>query len=186
MIHGLDSGFLVAAEVAEHADHRAARQTLSTLVAAGDRIALAPQVLAECIHVVTDPRRFTEPLGMDEARGIAEQWWTASEVERVFANDTATQQFLSWLQQFSFGRKRLLDTRLAATYHQAGIHSILTTNASDFVIFGVFNCITRTMARRHPDRLLTISALQIKLRSPGAGHIASAAPGPADGHSLLA
>ena len=41
MIHGLDTSFLVAAEVAEHADHSTARQTLSTLVAAGDRIALA-------------------------------------------------------------------------------------------------------------------------------------------------
>lgn len=142
MIHGLDTGFLVAAEVAEHADHSTARQALSTLVAAGDRMALAPQVLAEFIHVVTDPRRFTGPLSVDEARDIAEQWWTASEVERVFPNDTATQQFLSWLQQFSLGRKRLLDTLLAATYHQAGIQSILTTNASDFAIFGVFNCIT--------------------------------------------
>ncbi len=113
------------------------------LVAAGDRIrTIAPQLLAEFIHVVTDARLFSQPLGMDEAREIAEQWWTASEVERVFPDDTATQQFLSWLQQFSLGRKRLLDTLLAATYYQARIHSILTTNASDFSIFGVFSCIT--------------------------------------------
>ena len=142
MIHGLDTGFLVAAEVAEHADHGAARQALSTLVAAGDRIAIAPQVLAEFIHIITDPRRFTRPLSIGEARELAEKWWTASEVERVFPDGAATQQFLSWLQQFSLGRKRLLDTFLAATYHQAGIQSILTTNASDFAIFGVFNCIT--------------------------------------------
>ena len=58
MIHGLDTSFLVAVEVAEHAEHGAAGETLSTLLAAGDRIALAPQVLAEFIHVVTDPRRF--------------------------------------------------------------------------------------------------------------------------------
>jgi predicted nucleic acid-binding protein len=44
--------------------------------------------------------------------------------------------------QFSLGRKRLLDTLLAATFHQAGIHSILTTNAADFAVFGVFTCIT--------------------------------------------
>jgi predicted nucleic acid-binding protein len=70
MIHGLDTGFLVAAAVAEHADHGAARLELSAMVAAGDRIALAPQVLAEFIHVVTNPRRFTGPLSMDEARHI--------------------------------------------------------------------------------------------------------------------
>jgi hypothetical protein len=60
----------------------------------------------------------------------------------VFPNEAATQQFLAWLGQFSLGRKRLLDTLLAATYHQAGIRSILTTNPSDFATFGLFNCIT--------------------------------------------
>ena len=34
-----------------------ARETLSRLFAAGDRIAVAPQVIAEFIHVVTDSRR---------------------------------------------------------------------------------------------------------------------------------
>jgi predicted nucleic acid-binding protein len=142
MVHGLDTGFLVAAEVAEHADHSAARQTLSRLVAAGDRIALAPQILAELIHIVTDPRRFAQPLRMDEAQQIAEQWWTATEVDHAFPNDAATQQFLAWLQQYSLGRKRLLDTLLAATYHQAGIQSLLTTNPADFAVFGIFDCIT--------------------------------------------
>ena len=62
MLHGLDTGFLVAAEVAEHAEYSPARQTLARLVAAGDRIAIVPQVLAEFVHVVTDPRRFAQPL----------------------------------------------------------------------------------------------------------------------------
>lgn len=141
MIHGLDTGFLVAAEVAEHAEHSPARQTLANVVAAGDRIAIAPQVLAEFLHVVTDPRRFSQPLDMDQARDIARQWWTAGEIDHAFPNDSATEQFLAWLQQFSLGRKRLLDTLLAATYYQAGIRSLLTTNSSDFAIFGVFSCI---------------------------------------------
>jgi predicted nucleic acid-binding protein len=53
MIHGMDTGFLVSAEVVEHPDHVAARAILSRLLDAGDRVALAPQVLAEFIHVVT-------------------------------------------------------------------------------------------------------------------------------------
>jgi hypothetical protein len=36
MIHGLDTGFLVAAEVLEHTEHVAARVTLARLLAAGD------------------------------------------------------------------------------------------------------------------------------------------------------
>ncbi len=142
MIHGLDTGFLVAAEVVEHAEHVAARNTLARLLVAGDRIAIAPQVLAEFIHIVTDPRRFTQPLDITAAHRLAEQWWTAREVVRVFPDDAATWQFLTWLQQFSLGRKRLLDTLLAASYKEAAILSLLTTNPADFAVFGVFRCIT--------------------------------------------
>jgi predicted nucleic acid-binding protein len=142
MIHGLDTRFLVAAEVTEHAENSAARDTLARLLSAGDLIAIALQVLAEFIHIVTDPRRFTQPLEMTAARQLAEQWWTAREVLRVFPDDSAARHFLTWLQQFALGRKRLLDTLLAATYWQAGIESVLTTNPSDFGVFGAFRCIT--------------------------------------------
>lgn len=141
MMHGLDTGFLVAAEVTEHPDHAAAKTVLMRLLTAGDLVAIAPQVLAEFIHIVTDPRRFTNPLGMDAAIHLAEQWWTAKEIAQIFPDELATRQFLAWLRQYSLGRKRLLDTLLAATYMQAGIRSLLTTNPSDFTVFGVFTCI---------------------------------------------
>jgi predicted nucleic acid-binding protein len=150
MIHGLDTGFLVAAEVMEHTEHAGAQNTLARLLSAGDLIALAPQVLAEFIHIVTDPRRFVQPLDMNAARQVAEQWWTAREVRRVFPDAAAIQQFLAWLQQFSLGRKRLLDTLLAATYRQAGIRSLLTTNQADFLVFGVFTCIAPEVRTINP------------------------------------
>jgi hypothetical protein len=39
---------------------------------AGDLLAIAPQVLAEFIHIVTDPRRFAQPLEMTAVRRLAE------------------------------------------------------------------------------------------------------------------
>ena len=72
MMHGLDTGFLVAAEVTEHAAHADARAILARLLAAGDLIGIAPQVLAEFIHIVTDPRRFTRPLDVATAQRVAE------------------------------------------------------------------------------------------------------------------
>src|SRR5262249_29827486 len=115
MIHGVDTGFLVAAEVVEHACHLDARATLARLVAGGDALALAPQVLAEFIHVVTDSRRFSNPLPMPDAIRLAEEWWTARDVNHVVPDDRAARQFLTWLRQHALGRKRLLDTLLAAT-----------------------------------------------------------------------
>jgi predicted nucleic acid-binding protein len=152
MIHGLDTGFLVAAEVREHVARADARATLARVqvLSAGDFIAITPQVLAEFIHVVTDPRRFLQPLDINAARRVAEQWWTASDVVQVFLDAGAVRQFLAWLQQFSLGRKRLLDTLLAATYGQAGIQSLLTTNQSDFLVFGVFTCVTPGRTATNP------------------------------------
>ena len=146
MIYGVDTGFLVAAEVAEHAEHSAARTALARLFASGDFIAIAPQVLTEFIHVVTDPRRFSKPLGITQAQQVAERWWTAQEVMHVFPDVASVRQFLTWLQQHSLGRKRLLDTLLAATLVQAGINTVLTTNPTDFTIFGVLACITPSSA----------------------------------------
>ncbi len=140
MTHGIDTGFLVAAEVAEHPLHSKARTKLARLVANGDRFALAPQVLAEFVHVVTDPRRFTLPVTVDHALRLAQQWRTAREVDQTFPNDAAVQLFLDWMQQHRLGRKRLLDTLLAATYRAAGANSLLTLNASDFTILGGFVC----------------------------------------------
>jgi predicted nucleic acid-binding protein len=74
----------------EHADHAVARATIARLISAGDVFAIAPQVLAELIHIVTDPRRFTNPLDMMAVRQVAEQWWKARDVVAVFPNDTAT------------------------------------------------------------------------------------------------
>lgn len=59
MTHGLDTSFLVATEVTGHPDHVAARTLASSLRNQGDRFALAPQALAEFVHIVTDPKRFT-------------------------------------------------------------------------------------------------------------------------------
>lgn len=114
------------------------------LLKAGDRIAVAPQILAEFMHVVTDSRRFTRPLAIAEAMNIAEQWWTAREVTHVFLDDGATQLFLTWLRDFSLGRKRLLDTQFAACLRQNGILSILTTNPGDFAVFEIFRFVTPT------------------------------------------
>ena len=141
MIHGIDTGFLVAAEVIEHPDHASARALLARLLGAGDRLALAPQVLAEFLHIVTGQRRFARPLEMTVPRRVALDWWMGREVEQVFPDAGATRLFLVWMELHRLGRKRLLDTQLAATYRQAGISSLLTTNPGDFAIFAEFSCL---------------------------------------------
>jgi predicted nucleic acid-binding protein len=138
MIHGIDTSMLVASELASHPRHASSRALLARLDQAGHRLALAPQVLAEFVHIVTDPRRCEAPLDMVSAVLRAEQIWNATEVIHVFPDASATSQFLAWMRQHRLGRKRLLDTMLAATYSTAGIAAVVTLNRADFDVFASF------------------------------------------------
>ena len=59
MTHGIDTDFLVAAEVRDYPFHAQADK----LLAEGHELGVAPQTLAEFIHIVTDGRRMPRPLG---------------------------------------------------------------------------------------------------------------------------
>ena len=139
MIHGIDTSFLVAVEVSGHPGHASARKLLGRLLGAGDSFALAPQVLGEFIHIVTDERRFARPLAVPDARERAERWWTAREVVSAFPGEHTVPMFVAWLREHALGRKRLLDTLLAATYFANDVQSIVTTNQRDFRVFGRFS-----------------------------------------------
>jgi predicted nucleic acid-binding protein len=141
MAAGVDTTFLVEAEVAGHAGHAAARRLLTRLLDTGETLAVAPQVLAEFVHVTTDGRRFSAPLSVPQALERAASWWNAREVERVYPNADSTHLFFDWLRRHRLGRKRLLDTQLAATYAAHGVGTILTSNARDYTVFGWFEVI---------------------------------------------
>lgn len=142
MIYGIDTSFIVQVEVALHPGHEQARELRDRVLDAGDRFALAPQVLAEVIHVVTDERRFARPLSIEAARQRAEAWWNAEEVAPALPNEHTAAQFFNWLSEHRLGRKRLLDTLLAATYRSNDITAIITANTRDFAIFGCFELLT--------------------------------------------
>ena len=102
---------------------------------AGARFAIVPQVLHEFVHVTTDSRRFEKPLTMSVATALARSLWEASEVDRVLPGNNTVPRTLELLDQFSLGRKRILDTALAATLEQAGIKRLVTLNVRDYEIF---------------------------------------------------
>ena len=62
-------------------------------------------------------------------------------MERIEPDDAAVKWFLEAMVRHQLGRKRVLDTMLAATYRSAGVTSLLTLNADDFAVFGEFACI---------------------------------------------
>ncbi|MGI8605063.1 MAG: type II toxin-antitoxin system VapC family toxin [Verrucomicrobiales bacterium] len=135
---GLDTTFLVAWEMIDHADHERCRDSLASLLDAESRFAVTAGVLAEFVHVVTDPRRFSNPLAMSVALSRVAFWGTAVEVRVLAADQRCVECFIDWMTRRGLGRKRLLDTLLAATFHVHGIRQILSLNNSDFEVFDCF------------------------------------------------
>ena len=138
---GIDTTFLVQMSIREHPGHVSARAEMGKRLAARDTFAIAPQVVAEFIHIATDPRRFEQPLSMAEALEKAQAWWDAGETEHVLPTPECMAQFWRWMDEFNLGRKRLLDTMLAATYFTHHVHTILSSNARDYATFGCFHVI---------------------------------------------
>lgn len=136
---GVDTTFLVQVSLLEHPGHIAARAEMDRRLTAGDIFVMAPQVVSELVHVVTDPRRFEHPLSMATALEKARSWWDARETEHVSPTPESMAQFWNWMEAFNLGRKRLLDTMLAATYFSHGVHTILSSNARDYTTFGCFH-----------------------------------------------
>jgi len=141
MTYGIDTDFLVATEITDHMYHSQANTLLLRLLDAGHLFAVAPQTLAEFIHIISDTRRMPNPLPVSDAKVRAEAWWNALEVVRVFPSELTMPRFFVWLQQFQLGRKRLLDTMLAATFLEAGITKIVTNNAKDYLVFDSFELV---------------------------------------------
>lgn len=57
----------------------------------------------------------------------------------VLPTHESTLEFLGWMRAYRLGRRRLLDTALAAAH--AGIRRIITDDESGFRMFGCFELI---------------------------------------------
>ena len=135
-MRGIDTTFLIQVEISQASDHNAARSFLREAIwGKAGSVCLAPQVLSEFLHIVTDRRRLERPMPMIEAIRRAAFWWDAPEIRRVYPDEDSMRLMLLWMQQYNLGRKRILDTQLAATYFEYGVREILSTNERDFSIF---------------------------------------------------
>ncbi|MBN8458617.1 MAG: type II toxin-antitoxin system VapC family toxin [Verrucomicrobia bacterium] len=135
---GIDTSFLVAWAVPEHPQHRECRALAAETAQRGGTFGLTAGILAEFVHVVTDPRRFAHPLDMERAMALAGFWAAAAEVVHLPHGPEVTALWLDWLNHHRLGRKRLLDTLIAATWYHAGIQEVFTLNPADFNIFDAF------------------------------------------------
>lgn len=137
MILALDTDVLVHWQMEGAGHHREVAWFVERQVRQlGSSLGVSPQVLHEFLHVVTDPRRFERPMTMAAAVRRARDLWDAPEVTRVEPAPQVLHRTLALLQGLGLGRKRILDTALAATLEAAGVTRLATLNGRDYQVFG--------------------------------------------------
>lgn len=136
---GLDTSVLIPLAIKAHPRHTAAVElTRSEIQEGGAKLALLPSVLSEFVHAVSDPRRFEHPMSVDDAVRWLTEFLSKPECVLLNSDERAITLWLDWMREHRLGRKRVLDTQLAAALHTAGVRRLLTSNPDDFRVFGVF------------------------------------------------
>jgi predicted nucleic acid-binding protein len=136
VILGIDTDVLVAWAMEGSSRHEVVRQLIEREVREGGLLlGVTPQVVHEFLHVVTDPRRFENPLPMPSALRIARALWESEEVVQILPDPEVLPRTLELMNRLQLGRKRILDTALAATLESAGVRRFVTLNPGDFGIF---------------------------------------------------
>ena len=142
MRRGVDTNILVYAHIASFPQHAAAKRHLEEFLARLDSVlVIVPIVLHELIHIITDARRFDEPVSMSEAVALARLYLNRSNVECVEIAAASVGRTLTLLETHQLGRKRIADTLLVATLLEHGVNELITCNDSDFRVFEEISCL---------------------------------------------
>ncbi len=89
---GVDTSFLVRVTMAGCDGHAESHAFLHREFVSGrHQLAVATPVLAELIHIVTDARRFGNPMTLPQAIAAARYWWSAAETVRVYPSAAAAE-----------------------------------------------------------------------------------------------
>jgi predicted nucleic acid-binding protein len=139
---GLDCNILVQLAIADHPANAKTLAVVQSEIQQGTELVFPSLIVTEFLHVVTDERRFAPPLTMSEALDWMADFLANPAVRLLEANQAGTDQTLQWMRQLNLGRKRILDTHLAAILHTGGVSRLLTSNPSDFKVFGVLETVT--------------------------------------------
>jgi len=139
---GLDCNILVQLALADHPRYGATVSALKSVLSQDETLYCPTPVITEFLHIVSDPRRFDPPLAELQAAAWMEEFLSKPRVKLLPSSDASIRLMLRWLSQFGLGRKRIIDTHIAAILHTNGINRILTSDSRGFITYGVFEIIT--------------------------------------------
>lgn len=98
-------------------------------------LVIVPIVLHELVHVITDSRRFDEPVSIQESIALARLYLDRTNVECVAIDSPSMSSTFELMELHQLGRKRIADTLLVATLLRHGVQELMTCNVADFRVF---------------------------------------------------
>lgn len=138
---GVDCNILVQLALADHPANAVTVVAVQAEMQRAGLLVFPSLVATEFLHVVTDARRFDPPLTMIEALDWMDEILTTPSFKLLEPSPESLRQTFRWMRQFNLGRKRILDTHLAAVLYTAGVRRLLTSNPGDFTVFGVLETV---------------------------------------------
>jgi len=136
---GIDTCFLIDLYWEDSPRNKNARELFSK-IANNESVKLAVyyNCFNEFLHVITDSKRFENPLSVSEAISVIDYWCDIDRVTVLYPDDTSFKRTLAWMNRYQLGRNRVNDTQMASCYLTSGVSTIITANPKDFEIFESF------------------------------------------------
>jgi predicted nucleic acid-binding protein len=139
---GIDTTFLIDLEILDSPRHKKAVKLFEKWQKEKHSvIAIFNQSFLEFQHVITDSRRFNNPLSMEQALERTWFWVDQERIKIIYPNENSLKRALLWTNMYKLGRNRIQDTHMAAAFAESGVTELWTANPSDFEIFEVFDLI---------------------------------------------
>ena len=136
---GIDTCFLIDLYWEDSPRNKNARALFSKIANNESvKVAVYYNCFNEFLHVITDSKRFENPLSVREAISVIDYWCDIDRVTVLYPDDTSFKRTLAWMNRYQLGRNRVNDTQMASCYLTSGVSSIITANPKDFEIFESF------------------------------------------------
>jgi predicted nucleic acid-binding protein len=129
----VDTNILVYANLTQSPWHKNAVSALETLRNSGAELWINRQVLREYLAVLTRTSLLSAPIPkeslIEDIRAFSSAFKIAEESSQTI------DLLLNLLKKYSTGGKQIHDTNIVASMLSAGVRSLLTNNAADFIRF---------------------------------------------------
>jgi predicted nucleic acid-binding protein len=136
---GIDTCFLIDLYWEDSPRNKNARALFSKIANNESvKVAVYYNCFNEFLHVITDSKRFENPLSVSEAISVIDYWCDIDRVTVLYPDDTSFKRTLAWMNRYQLGRNRVNDTQMASCYLTSGVSTIITANPKDFEIFESF------------------------------------------------